>query len=71
MIVRRRLALLLMWLGAVSMVSGCGMTENQKKYTLIGAGTGAVVGGGMGGGVASADFSENWIGIPIWGALIR
>jgi outer membrane protein OmpA-like peptidoglycan-associated protein len=50
---RRRLAACLMSIAAVAMVSGCAMSPEKQKGMLIAAGAGALVGGGIGCGVAA------------------
>ena len=46
-IMRRRLAQATMWLVATTMVAGCGsLTPERERNCLIGAGVGALVGGG-------------------------
>ncbi len=52
-------------MGALAMVSGCGMTSIQRDRTLEGAAVGAAFAGSIGAGVFAADNSDNWIALPI------
>jgi OOP family OmpA-OmpF porin len=63
----------ILWAAAAITLAGCGMTKEQKDYTIYGAVAGAAVGGGVGGGVFAADNSDNWPAIPagiVGGAMI-
>ena len=70
---RRGKRFLVLWLAAAITFAGCGMTTEQRDYTIYGAVTGAAIGGGIGGGVFAADNSDNWPAIPagiVGGAII-
>jgi OOP family OmpA-OmpF porin len=45
--------------------AGCGMTKEQKDYTIYGAAAGAALGGGIAGGVYAADNGNKWEAFPI------
>ena len=66
---RKRTGIYLIWIAIASMVAGCSMTSEQKKYTAIGAGSGAVVGGAIGCGIAATqnyDYPKYYeIGCPV------
>jgi OmpA-OmpF porin, OOP family len=62
----------MLWLGALSLIAGCSywnsMSPEKQKYCLIGAGAGAIAGGGTGALVAdqAGGSSKNYaIGVPI------
>jgi OmpA-OmpF porin, OOP family len=62
-----------MWVAILGMVAGCGFTDEQREYTLVGAATGGLIGGGIGTGVFFANEHDNWPAIPAGvagGALI-
>ncbi|MGH7988174.1 MAG: OmpA family protein [Candidatus Binataceae bacterium] len=61
----KRIRIYVLGLAALAMVSGCGMTAEQRSSTLEGAAIGAAIGGGIGAGVFAADNSDNWPGIPV------
>src|SRR3984893_6073108 len=70
---RRGKGFWILWAAAAISFAGCGMTQQQRDYTIYGAGAGGAVGGGIGGGVFAADNSDNWPAIPagiIGGAII-
>jgi outer membrane protein OmpA-like peptidoglycan-associated protein len=74
---RQKLGTYLIWIVILPMVAGCSMTPQQKRYTAIGAGSGALVGGAIGCGTAAMidddDPTSYAIGCPIGvgvGALI-
>jgi outer membrane protein OmpA-like peptidoglycan-associated protein len=74
----RKLATCLMCIAALSLVSGCAMSPAKRQGMLIGAGGGALIGGGIGCGVALAqpdsdDGEALEIGCPagvVGGAII-
>ena len=59
----------LIGIAILSMVAGCSMTPEQREYTEIGAAGGAIVGGGIGCGIAAGidddDPTSYAIGCPI------
>src|SRR5690242_12468193 len=62
-----------LWAAAAIAFAGCGMTQEQRDYTIYGAVAGAAIGGGIGGGVYAADNSDNWPAVPagiVGGAII-
>src|SRR5271170_2588941 len=70
---RRGKGFWVLWVAAAISFAGCGMTTEQRDYTIYGAVAGAAVGGGIGGGVYAADNSSNWPAVPagiVGGALI-
>ena len=66
---RKKLATYFIWIAIFSMVAGCSMTTQQTEYTVVGAGAGALVGGGIGCGIAASidydDPTSYAIGCPI------
>ena len=70
---RRGKAFWVLWAAAAITFAGCGMTTEQRDYTIYGAVAGAAIGGGIGGGVFAADNSDNWPAVPagiVGGAII-
>jgi OOP family OmpA-OmpF porin len=66
---RNKLGTYLGCIAILSMVAGCSMTPQQTEYTIAGAGAGAIVGGGIGCGIAASidddDPTSYAIGCPI------
>ena len=70
---RKRLGVFMVWLAILFIASGCTMSEAQRRGTLEYAAAGAMLGGGIGGGVFALDNSDNWPAIPagiVGGAIL-
>ena len=62
----RKLAIWLMWIAALALASGCASMSTEKKYgTLLGASSGALIGGGLGCGIAAANNKNDDTGYVI------
>jgi outer membrane protein OmpA-like peptidoglycan-associated protein len=64
--VRSKVATWLMWISALLLISGCSSMSTEKKYgTLLGASSGALIGGGLGCGIAAANNKNDDTGYVI------